>query len=69
MILRSTPPWTARPLTAHLFSGLAKWAQDENGNLEIVADAATEPPLPEGVTNEDGTVTYTYHPARWHDLV
>ena len=45
-------------LTAHLFSGLAKWAQDENGNLEIVADAATE--LPEGVTNEDGTVTYTY---------
>ena len=45
-------------LTAHLFSGLAKWAQDENGNLKIVADAATE--LPEGVTNEDGTVTYTY---------
>ena len=45
-------------LTAHLFSGLAKWAQDENGNLEIVADAATE--LPEGVTNEDGTMTYTY---------
>ena len=45
-------------LTAHLFSGLAKWAQDENGNLEIVADAATE--LPEGVTNADGTVTYTY---------
>ena len=45
-------------LTAHLFSGLAKWAQDENGNLEIVADAAAE--LPEGVTNEDGTVTYTY---------
>ena len=28
-------------LTAHLFSGLAKWAQDENGNLEIVADAVT----------------------------
>ena len=45
-------------MLAHLFSGLAKWAQDENGNLQIVADAATE--LPEGVENEDGTVTYTY---------
>ena len=45
-------------LTAHLFSGLAKWAQDENGNLVIVADAAEE--LTEGVANEDGTVTYTY---------
>ena len=46
-------------LTAHLFSGLSKWAQDENGNLVIVADAAEE--LTEGVANEDGTVTYTYH--------
>ena len=45
-------------MVAHLFSGLAKWSQDANGNLVIVADAATE--LPEGVTNEDGTVTYTY---------
>ncbi|MGM9662603.1 MAG: ABC transporter substrate-binding protein, partial [Oscillospiraceae bacterium] len=45
-------------LTAHLFSGLAKWAQDADGNLVIVADCATE--LPEGVVNEDGTVTYTY---------
>ena len=45
-------------MVAHLFSGLAKWAQDENGNLTIVADLATE--LPEGVVNEDGTVTYTY---------
>ena len=45
-------------LLAHLFSGLAKWAQDANGNLEIVADAAKE--LVEGVENEDGTVTYTY---------
>ena len=45
-------------MLAHLFSGLAKWAQDENGNLQIVADAATE--LPEGVVNDDGTVTYTY---------
>ena len=42
----------------HLFSGLAKWAQDENGNPVIVADCAEE--LVEGVTNEDGTVTYTY---------
>ncbi|MGN0507017.1 MAG: peptide ABC transporter substrate-binding protein [Lachnospiraceae bacterium] len=45
-------------LTAHLFSGLAKWAQDKNGNLVIVADAAKE--LVEGVVNADGTVTYTY---------
>ncbi|MBQ8474593.1 MAG: hypothetical protein IJ499_02895 [Clostridia bacterium] len=43
---------------AHLFSGLAKWAQDEDGNLVIKADAAEE--LTEGVVNEDGTVTYTY---------
>ncbi len=45
-------------LVAHLFSGLAKWAQDADGNLEIVADAAEE--LVEGVENADGTVTYTY---------
>ncbi|MBE6991371.1 MAG: peptide ABC transporter substrate-binding protein [Ruminococcaceae bacterium] len=45
-------------MVSHLFSGLAKWAQDENGNLVIVADSAAE--LPEGVVNEDGTVTYTY---------
>ena len=45
-------------MVAHLFSGLAKWAQDAEGKLVIVADAATE--LPEGVVNEDGTVTYTY---------
>jgi len=45
-------------LVAHLFSGLAKWDQDENGNLAIVADAAKE--LVEGVVNADGTVTYTY---------
>ncbi|MBR5437379.1 MAG: peptide ABC transporter substrate-binding protein [Clostridia bacterium] len=45
-------------LVAHLFSGLAKWAQDENGKLVIVADAAEE--LVEGVENEDGTITYTY---------
>ncbi|MBO5270458.1 MAG: hypothetical protein J6B77_06710, partial [Clostridia bacterium] len=43
---------------AHLFSGLAKWSQDESGNLVIVPDLATS--LPEGVKNEDGSVTYTY---------
>jgi oligopeptide transport system substrate-binding protein len=45
-------------LLAHLFSGLAKWQQDKDGKLEIVADAAKE--LTEGVKNSDGTVTYTY---------
>ena len=45
-------------MVAHLFSGLAKWAQDESGKLVIVADSAKE--LVEGVANEDGTVTYTY---------
>ena len=43
---------------AHLFSGLAKWSQDAEGKLVIVADAAEE--LVAGVANEDGTVTYTY---------
>ena len=42
----------------HLFSGLAKWEQDANGDLQIVPDAAQE--LTEGVVNDDGTVTYTY---------
>ena len=45
-------------LDSHLFAGLAKWDQDETGKLVITADCATE--LPEGVVNEDGTVTYTY---------
>ncbi len=45
-------------LISHLFSGLAKWDQDENGNLIISADCAAE--LPEPVANDDGTVTYTY---------
>ncbi|MBR4728495.1 MAG: peptide ABC transporter substrate-binding protein [Clostridia bacterium] len=45
-------------MLAHLFSGLAKWAQGADGKLEIVPDAAQE--LVEGVENEDGTVTYTY---------
>ena len=45
-------------MLAHLFSGLAKWAQTDDGKLEIVPDCAEE--LVEGVENEDGTVTYTY---------
>ncbi len=45
-------------MVSHLFSGLAKWAQDESGKLIIVADSVEE--LVEGVVNEDGTVTYTY---------
>ena len=45
-------------MLAHLFSGLAKWAQDDAGKLILVADCAVE--LPEGVVNADGTVTYTY---------
>ena len=45
-------------MIGHLFSGLAKWAQDGSGKLVIVADAAKE--LVEGVENADGTVTYTY---------
>ena len=45
-------------LLAHLFSGLAKWSQDKDGKLQIVADAAKE--LVKGVENADGTVTYTY---------
>ncbi len=42
----------------HLFAGLAKWGQDANGNIELQPDCAEE--LVEGVTNDDGTVTYTY---------
>ena len=45
-------------MVSHLFSGLAKWAQDKDGKLVIVADAVTE--LVEGVANDDGTITYTY---------
>ncbi len=45
-------------MIAHLFSGLATWAQDASGNLVIVPECATELPAP--VANDDGTVTYTY---------
>ena len=44
-------------MVAHLFQGLAKWAQDSEGHLKIVADAATE--LPEGKVNDDGTPILT----------
>lgn len=55
-------------MLSHLFSGLAKWSEDEAGNLIIVPDAAES--LPEGVINSDGTVTYTYtlrNGIRWSD--
>lgn len=45
-------------LISHLFAGLAKWSQDEDGNLSLAADCAEA--LPEGVSNADGSVTYTY---------
>ena len=45
-------------LISHLFAGLAKWGQNENGELILLPDCAAE--LPEGVTNSDGSVTYTY---------
>ena len=45
-------------MLAHLFSGLAKWSQDADGNLVIAPDCATE--LVAGVPNADGSVTYTY---------
>ncbi len=45
-------------LISHMFAGLAKWEQDQDGKLVVVPDCATE--LPEGVMNDDGTVTYTY---------
>ncbi len=45
-------------MLVHLFAGLAKWQQNADGTLSVVADCATE--LPEGKVNEDGTVTYTY---------
>lgn len=55
-------------LISHLFAGLAKWSRDENGQLALAADCAKA--LPEGVTNADGTVTYTYtlqDNAKWSD--
>ncbi len=45
-------------MLTHLFAGIAKWSKGADGTLSVVADCVTE--LSEGVTNEDGTVTYTY---------
>jgi len=45
-------------MLAHLFSGLAKWGKGADGKLKVVPDLAVS--LPEGVKNEDGSVTYTY---------
>lgn len=45
-------------MLVHLFSGLAKWEQKDDGTLELVPDCAQE--LVEGEENADGTVTYTY---------
>lgn len=45
-------------MIVHLFAGLATWEKTEDGKFVIVPDVAAE--LPEGVVNEDGTVTYTY---------
>ncbi len=54
-------------MVIHLFSGLAKW--DSDGKT-VLPDLAEE--LPEGVVNEDGTVTYTYtlkENLKWSDGV
>ncbi|MBQ0102115.1 MAG: hypothetical protein KBT31_04915, partial [Firmicutes bacterium] len=45
-------------LIAHLFSGLAKWAQKDDGSLYIAPDLAEN--LVEGTVGEDGKVTYVY---------
>lgn len=45
-------------LTSHLFAGLAKWEQDENGRPILVPDCAEA--LVDPVIHSDGTVTYTY---------
>ncbi|MDO5440055.1 MAG: ABC transporter substrate-binding protein [Erysipelotrichaceae bacterium] len=44
-------------LDSHLFEGIAKLVE-KDGKLVYVAACATE--LPEGVSNADGTITYTY---------
>lgn len=54
-------------LLSHLFAGLAKWSYD-GSTLTVAPDCAES--LPEGVINDDGTVTYTYklkENLRWSD--
>ena len=48
----------AGTMLSHLFSGLAKWDTDENGNAVIVADCTKA--LPEGTLNDDGSTTYVF---------
>lgn len=45
-------------MIVHLFAGLSTWDKNDEGQFVIVPDLAVE--LPEGVLNEDDTVTYTY---------
>ena len=55
-------------MLVHLFSGLAKWSNDENGNPIIVPDLAEK--LVEGEQREDGLIVYTYtlrDGAKWSD--
>lgn len=55
-------------LVSHMFAGLARWAQDEKGNLQIVADCAEELSAPQ--MQDDGSVVYTYtlrQGAKWSD--
>lgn len=57
-------------ILAHTFQGLAKWVQNDDGVLEIVADAAEA--LVDPVANDDGSVTYTYtlrEGLKWSDGV
>ncbi len=42
----------------HTFEGLARWANNGDGTYSIEPACAEE--MVEGVTNDDGTVTYTY---------
>ncbi len=53
---------------AHLYSGLAKWSENEKGDNIVVADAAEE--LSDGTVNNDGTVSYIYklrNTLKWSD--
>ena len=45
-------------MLVHLFAGIAKWSKGADGTMSIEPDCVKE--LVEGVTNDDGTVTYTY---------
>jgi len=56
-------------MLSHLFSGLARW-DNIDGKTVITPDSAEA--LPEGVLNDDGTITYTYRlrpGLKWSDGV